>query len=532
MQTTRSASHEEHEKSTPSIQEKDLEQNTHKSRLRYELLPVTNLNENIIGWDSQDDATIPFNFSPWDKWLWVGLLSVMTLLTPFASSILSPAITTLDEEFHNDNEVVGSTTVSIYLLGYVVGPIIIELRIALLRFYQGMRKLLTRVLQIAPLSEIYGRKPVLTAANAFFCLWQIGCALAPNIETLIISRFFSGVGGAGCLTLGGVIVGDLFRSDQRGFAIGVWNIGPLLGPTIGPLIGGFLTKFPGWRYNFWIVLAASSLVTILIQVLTKETNFKSIIQNKTILLREELGQIGLKSCYDDSNGQSTTRILLTGLIRPLKMLILSPIVFLLSLYIAFVFGVVYLLYTTIPGVFEETYGFNVDLTGLVYLPLGLGNILGWLVCTFFSDRTIIRLSEANDGHFEPEMRLTISIYFGIFLPVTLFWYGWSASTKKHWASTLFSLVPYGFGIMGLFLPITTYLVDSYPMYSASAIAANIILRSIVGALLPLAGPPLYESLGLGWGNSLLGFICILMIPLPIIFYKFGGRLRKAKRFKL
>ncbi|KAI0908131.1 major facilitator superfamily domain-containing protein [Ustulina deusta] len=509
MGTTSPTGHHELDKITPS-DEKDLErqhaqpdgpqnglrtqpsirsmiQNKNNPKLRYVPLP------------SQDDPTMPFNFSSRDKWVWVGLLSVITLLTPFASSILSPAIATLDKEFHNDNEIVGSMTVSIYLLGYVVGPII-----------------------IAPLSEIYGRKVVLTTANAFFCVWQIGCALAPNIETLIVSRFFSGVGGAGCLTLGGVIVGDLFRPDQRGFAIGVWNLGPLLGPTVGPVIGGFLTKFPGWRYDFWIVLAAASLVTILIQVLTKETSHKALIHRNTQLLREELGQGSLKSCYDDSNGQTTTRVLLTGLIRPLKMLVLSPIVFLLSLYIAFVFGVVYLLYTTIPTVFEETYGFNVDLTGLVYLSLGLGNILGWLVCTFLSDRTIVKLAQANDGHFEPEMRLTTSIYFGIFLPVTLFWY----------ASTLFSLAPYGFGIMGLFLPIITYLVDSYPMHSASAIAANIILRSTVGAFLPLAGPPLYDSLGLGWGNSLLGFICIAMIPLPIIFNKFGGRLRKAERFKL
>jgi MFS family permease len=298
------------------------------------------------------------------------------------------------------------------------------------------------------------------------------------------------------------------------------------------VLGGFITESIGWRFDFWIVLVAASIVTVLIQVLNKETSHKALIHRKTALLKRELGQVGLKSCYDDSHGQKTSRVLLTGLIRPLKMLVLSPIVFLLSLYIAFVFGVVYLLYTTIPTVFEETYGFDINQTGLVYLSLGLGNILGWLVCTFLSDRTVIRLAQANDGHFEPEMRLTISIYFGIFLPVTLFWYGWSADKAAHWASTLFSLTPYGFGIMGLFLPITTYIVDSYPMYAASAIAANIIFRSIVGALLPLAGPPLYKSLGLGWGNSLLGFICVAMIPLPIIFYKFGARLRKAEHFKL
>ncbi|KAI0538039.1 major facilitator superfamily domain-containing protein [Xylaria digitata] len=478
-----------------------------KAKLRYEPFPTTDVDEGIVGWDGQEETAMPPNFSQWHRWTWVSLLSAMTLLTPFGLSILSPAIATLDKEFNNNNAIVGSMTVSIYLLGYVVGPVI-----------------------IAPLSEMYGRKPVLTIANVFFCVWQIGCTLASNIETLIISRFFSGVGGA--ITLGGVIVGDLFRPDKRGLGIGVWNLGPLLGPTVGPVLGGFIAKSPSWRYDFWIVLAASFVVTILIQVLTKETSYKALVHRKTILLRKELGQRNLKSCYDDSNNQSTGHILLTGLIRPLKMLVLSPIVFLLSLYIAFVFGVVYLLYTTIPTVFEETYGFDVDLTGLVYVSLGLGNILGWIVCTFLLDRVVVRLAHANDGRFEPKMRLTISIYFGALLPITLFWYGWSASSAAHWASTLLSLIPYGFGIMGLFLPITTYLVDSYPMYSASAIAANIILRSTAGGLLPLAGPPLYKSLGLCWGNSLLGFICVAMIPLPVLFSKFGARLRKAERFKL
>lgn len=70
------------------------------------------------------------------------------------------------------------------------------------------------------------------------------------------------------------------------------------------------------------------------------------------------------------------------------------------------------------------------------------------------------------------------------------------------------------------------------MYAASAIAANTELRSLVGALLPLAGPPMYDTLGLGWGNSLLGFILFAMIPLPIIFYKYGKRLREMQRFTL
>jgi MFS family permease len=204
---------------------------------------------------------------------------------------------------------------------------------------------------------------------------------------------------------------------------------------------------------------------------------------------------------------------------------LSPIVFFLSLYIAFIFGVVYLLYTTLPTVFEDEYNFSTEQTGYPYIALGIGNISAWLLFTLLSDKLVLKLTAANSGVFTPEMRLITSIPSGILLPVTLFWYGWSSLYKLPWPSTILSLVPFGFGIVGLFLPISTYIVDSYPIYAASVTSANVIFRSVVGALLPLAGPPLYQALGLGWGNSLLGFVCVVMVPLPYVFYRIGGRLR-------
>nr|POE49412.1 efflux pump rdc3 [Quercus suber] len=127
----------------------------------------------MVGWDSQADGAMPYNFSRRQKWTWVWSLSVITLLTPLATSILSPSINLVDKDFDNHSDWLGSMTVTIFLFGYVVGPIF-----------------------IAPLSEIYGRKWVLTGSCTLFCVWQIGCGMAPNIETLIVSRFFSGVGGA------------------------------------------------------------------------------------------------------------------------------------------------------------------------------------------------------------------------------------------------------------------------------------------------------------------------------------------------
>jgi MFS family permease len=147
-----------------------------RERIPWTPIPTSDLDNGIVGWDSQDDPAMPLNFPRRVKWLIVGLLSVITLLTPFASSILAPGIGALDRDFGNDNTTVGAMTVSIYLLGYVIGPLF-----------------------LAPLSEIYGRKPVLGAANVFFCVWQIGCALAPNIAALIVFRFFAGIGGSGCL---------------------------------------------------------------------------------------------------------------------------------------------------------------------------------------------------------------------------------------------------------------------------------------------------------------------------------------------
>ncbi|EGS20323.1 uncharacterized protein CTHT_0021490 [Thermochaetoides thermophila DSM 1495] len=397
-----------------------------RERIPFAPLPLTNLDEGIVGWDSQSDPAMPLNFPARKKWTMVSLLAAITFLTPFASSILAPGITALQKEFNNYNSVVGTMTVSVYLLGYVVGPLF-----------------------LAPLS-----------------------------------------------------------------------------PTIGPVIGSFVSQTIGWRWSFWIVFITSVVVVATHELNNTETNPRVLIKRKVERLKKELGRDDLRSCYEINAEEKThLQTLLNGLIRPTKMLFYSPLVFFVSLYIAFTYGTLYLLFTTIPTVFMQSYGWSLGLTGLVYICLGLGNLVGWAVITARSDRSVVRRTKENGGVFEPEMRLPISIYFSVFLPMTFFWYGWSAHYKTHWIVPIIGLFPYSFGGIGIFMPLTTYLVDCYPMYAASAIAANTVIRSLAGMLLPLAGPKMYETLGLGWGNSLLGFICILMIPVPLLLHRYGKKLR-------
>jgi multidrug resistance protein len=479
-------------------------------QLERQKLKITDLDNGIVGWESQDDPEMPLNFPPKTKWMLLGLLSAITFISPLASSMFAPGVSFMDKEFDNSSLLLSALTVSIFVLGYVVGPLI-----------------------LAPLSEIYGRRPILTIANIFFCVWEIGCALAPNLGSLIAFRFLAGIGGSGCLTIGGGLIADLFHAEQRGLATSMYSLGPLFGPIIGPICGGFISQRAGWRWIFWILLISGGVITAGIECLTRETNAQVIIKKKVLRLSKQLGRTDLHSCYDAPGHAPQTRshIIKHGMIRPLKMLFLSPIVFLMSLYMALCYGLLYLLFTTITDVFVSTYGWEIEICGLAYIPLGFGFISGLIMVAKFSDATVIRMTKANNGVFEPEMRLPACVFFACFIPISFFWYGWAVDYKTHWIVPVIGLAPFGFGMMGIFIPIQTYLIDSFPLFAASALAALTVSRSLFGALLPLVGPTMYASLGLGWGNSVLGFIAFALIPAPLGIYKFGGKIRKNHPIK-
>ncbi|PYH47113.1 MFS transporter [Aspergillus saccharolyticus JOP 1030-1] len=470
------------------------------------LFPETDLSQGIVGWDGQDDPNNPQNFANGRKWGLLALISSITFISPLASSMFSPAVSYVGDDFGVSNEYLLSFSVTIFLLGYTFGPLF-----------------------LAPLSEIYGRRIVLSCANWFFVVWQIGCALAPNISALIVFRLFAGMGGVGSLTLGAGVIADLFPTEQRGMATSIWALGPLIGPVAGPIAGGFIGETIGWRWVFWILLIASGVISMGIEVLNRETYAPVLIRWKTERLAKELNRTDLRSAYDKTTGQqrpSVAEALKLGLSRPIILLFKSPIVLMLSIYMAFVYGLLYLFFTTISTVFQEDYGWSTGISGLAYLGIGIGFLTGLTLIAFSSDRIVAKLTARNAGKFEPEMRLVTMIFFSCILPISFFWYGWSAKYKTHWIVPIIGMAPFGIGMMGIYMPIQTYVIDCYPAYAASANAALTATRSLVGALLPLAGPAMFDALGLGWGNSLLGFIALAFVPVPILFNRYGKGIRE------
>ncbi|KAJ5209428.1 MFS general substrate transporter [Penicillium cf. viridicatum] len=471
------------------------------------VLQLTDLDNGIVGWDSQHDPSMPLNFSNAHKWTLIAQIAAITLISPLATTIVAPAASYIDADLHNSSSILSSFVTSVYLLGYVVGPLL-----------------------LGPASEIWGRRPVMSISNWSFVVWQIGCAQAPSIGALIAFRFLAGIGGAGCMTLNGGVVADLFIPEKRGGANAIAVLGVIFGPVLGPICGGFIAQRAGWRWVFWTLCCAGGVFSVAIEIFNRESYAPVLMARKTARLAKELNRSDLRSCYDktydvNSPPPSSWQKMKHDLTRPLRMLFLSRVVAIFSSYMALIYGLFYLLLTTITTVYSDTYHWSPEITGLAYLGPSLGFLAGLMIIASTSDKLIVKLTEKNKGVYEPEMRLPFMVLFGILIPIALFWYGWAADKAVFWIVPIIGLVPFGFGMLGIFFAIQMYMIDAFPRYAASAMAAITVSRSLLGALLPLAGPPLYNRLGLGWGNSLLGFIALAMIPAPYYLWKYGRSIR-------
>jgi len=219
------------------------------------------------------------------------------------------------------------------------------------------------------------------------------------------------------------------------------------------------------------------------------------------------------------------QVLLHAIVRPLRLLVFSPIVLLISLYTGVMFGLIFLLYTTFPSVFQEGYGFDVGTSGLAYLGLGLGMAIGLAAFSILSDKHIAQKHDNSEPN--PEQRLILMKWLGPIAPLGCFVYGWSAYYHTHWIVPIIGTFIIGFGSLFVVIPGQIYLVDAFGAEAAaSALAANLLVRSPFGAFLDLTAAPLYKKLGLGWGNSVLGFITLVFTPVPWLFFRYGEALRR------
>ncbi|KAI4861024.1 MFS general substrate transporter [Hypoxylon rubiginosum] len=456
---------------------------------------------NVVDWDGPDDPENPMNWTDNKKWLNVGILSVMTVVTPLGSSMFAPGIRGIMIQFHETSSTVATFLVSVYILGFAFGPLL-----------------------VAPLSEIFGRRPLYMFGNLLFVVFSVGAALSNGIGMLMAFRLLMGLAGSVPVTIGSGSIADVMPVEKRGGAMAAWALGPLLGPCIGPIAGGYLIEAAGWRWVYWLIVILSGLLIPLSYFFLLETFAPIILEHKTLRLRKETGNPQLRSKL---SGRLTPKEQFKhAIIRPMKLLLLTPIVTLMALYVAITYGILYLLITTFSFVYTEHYGFGEGDSGLTFLPAGLGMMLGVVGFGQLTDRMVKRNQAKGVAH-RPEVRIApaFTIPCGVALPIGLFIYGWTVEFGVHWIVPMLGVLIFSSGLMGIMFCAQNYLLDIYPLYAASTTAAMAVLRSLLGALLPLGGLEMYNALGLGWGNSLLGFISLALVPIPLVFFIFGERIR-------
>ena len=386
----------------------------------------------------------------------------------------------------------------------------------------------------APLSELYGRQVLFFFTYAVLTAFNAGAAGSQNIQTLIILRFFAGAFGSSPLTNAGGVIADMFPASQRGLAMSIFAVAPFMGPVLGPVVGGFVGQSVGWRWVEGVMAIFTGCLWIIGTFFIPETYPPVLLRARAAELSTLTGRV-YRSQFDISRGSppKLSKSLDIALSRPWVLLIREPIVLLLSIYMAIIYGTLYMMFAAFPIVFQEERGWSEGIGGLAFIGVAVG-MLAAVIYTIPDNNRYIRaeatgMAKGARGA-PPEARLPPSLLGSVFIPFGLFIFAWTNYPRIHWIVCIIFTAPFGFGMVLVFLSVMNYLIDAYTIYAASVLAANSVLRSLFGAIFPLFTTSMYHNLGIHWASSIPAFLALACVPFPFLFYKYGARIRMSCKF--
>ncbi|KZF19847.1 MFS general substrate transporter [Xylona heveae TC161] len=469
---------------------------------------------NIVDF-SENDPGDPRNWPKSRKWTTTMIVSGSVFLMPLSSSIVAPSLQTISHQMHMHSDVEAQLVLSAFVLTYCIGPLL-----------------------LGPLCELFGRIVVLQSGNTFYLIFNLCCGFARNKGELLAFRLLAGIGGSAGLVVGSGIISDCFNPDERGWAIAIYNIGPLIGPSLGAVVGGFVTQYSTWRWSFWATSIFDALLIILGAIFVRDETYRpKILERRKKELIKQTGNRLLQTPYDIENAaqhKSIGQLYRRSLLRPIRLFTTQPIVQVLSLYYAYLYGLMYLVLSTFPNLWRDRYAESTSIGSLNYFALGTGYFIGSQICGLCADRIyrfLKKRSEANPPKAKPEYRLPLMLPASLLIPCGIFMYGWSAQAHTSWIVPDIGIGLFACGAMIGFQCTSAYLIDAYTLYAASATGAVYLLRGFTGFGFPLFGPYLYQSLDYGWGNSVLAFIALgVGVPAPIMLWFWGERLRRASGY--
>ncbi|GAA5884593.1 hypothetical protein JCM6882_005312 [Rhodosporidiobolus microsporus] len=403
---------------------------------------------------------------------------------------------------------------SLFLFGYVAGPFV-----------------------WSPLSEAYGRRPFFLLYGVFFTLFTGVCAAAPNYGALLVLRFLSGFFGAVSMTNSGALCGDIWPPKERGTAMAFYSVATFSGPALGPIVASFAADRINWHWSFLIPAILSGATLVAIVFACPETYPPVMVSRVAKRLRAKTGDDRIYSALELAEIRSRElpkmervraeawRLLGT----PLVMIVSEPIVTLTAAFMAAVYGLIYLLFEAYPIIFSEIHQLGPGYSSLPFLSTFIGAVISVPITLWYQRQYLKEVNLA--GKHEPEMRLPPAATGGVLIVVAFLWLGWGGyKSSVHWMVPTVSGIWQGIGGVLTFRAMQTYTIDAYEKYSASALAATVVARSVAGAVFPIFAPALFHAIGTQWACTMLAGVMLLLVPVPFLFQRYGKRLRKNSRY--
>ncbi|QKX61665.1 uncharacterized protein TRUGW13939_08817 [Talaromyces rugulosus] len=455
----------------------------------------------LTTWDGVNDPENPQNWFARRK-LWVSLVfSTMTFCYVMSSSGFSGMAPALVEEFR-----VSSTVGN--LSGATIGSTI-----------------------WGPLSECYGRRIPILLGFCGFTACQVHVAAASNITILLIYRTFCGFFGTASTIIAGGALADIWRLSSRGTAVIIFTICQFIALILGPIFGAYISySHLHWRWAVWIPTIISAVLLLAAFCSLPETYGPRILQQRARRFRMRTKKWAIHSQLDEQEADHSWK---RYLLQPVSMLVHEIILFLIAIYLSFIYGLVFLLCEAFPFVFAHVRQWSSENATLSLISIGMGVALGSFLMLWanhiFNQKAQQHASDlghlAVSIHQIAEDRLLPMASGGIVLSLGFFWFAATSNLHVTWVAQDVAGIFIGCGIFIIFLQGLNYLVDVYMHKVNSAFAATNILRSIVATVTPLIALPMFRTLGAPWASAMLGFLSLILVPVPVFLHRYGKKIR-------
>ncbi|KAL5404774.1 hypothetical protein PMIN03_008910 [Paraphaeosphaeria minitans] len=441
------------------------------------------------------------------KWVVTFILSAFAFVQPLAETMLAPVRTPLSTDLSITKGYQWILVNSLILIGVGFGPLL-----------------------IAPMSELYGRRPAILSGAAVFIVWNTCCGFATNLGQMLAFRLLSGFGACTADAVAGGVIGDIWAPHQRGRAFAIFMAAPLLGPGVGPIAGAYISNSISWRWTFWITSIISAALLILAVFVLNETFEPRLAEQHRA--RRLTSETASGQGHTIPTTRSTKLLVWDNIQRPARMLATQLLIQLLAMYMALLYGTMFLFLYMYSTLWMKQYGQSAQASSLNYISAAIGYVAGVLVAGHLNDKiySILRARSANNKGC-PEYRIPVMLLGTLLTPAGLMLWGWTGETHQHWILPNIGCAIYTAGCYICSSCVSVYTIDAYTTYAASAVSTNLILRSIFSAFFPLFAPYMFDAVGYGYGATILsGVFSVIGCVTALVLWFWGERIRERSTY--